>query len=91
VSQNGYTSSGGLKQKSPLRIWRGLLIIVLACEDNGTDWPGIYQIKPMSLGPGHFKVTKKIFCYVLLHKDKTVKLLANQEVWRFLFVCWEVH
>jgi hypothetical protein len=37
-SQNGYTSSRGLKQKSPLRIWRGLLIIVLACGDNGTDW-----------------------------------------------------
>jgi len=31
-------------KKSPLRIWRGLLIIVLACGDNGTDWPGIYQI-----------------------------------------------
>jgi hypothetical protein len=43
--QNGYTSSRGLKQKSPLRIWRGLLIIAQAYGDNGTDWPGIYQIE----------------------------------------------
>jgi hypothetical protein len=37
-SQNGYTSSGGLKQKSPLQIWRGLLIIVQAYGDSGTNW-----------------------------------------------------